>query len=150
MSAKRKIGLAGAALALVAPGLVALRVLARAEDRPLVPNTVVREIDDPSSGDCWLLERDPSHPGGPGRLVLARRESSLPESGEKPVIRAGERVIVEENSPVAVARLEAVALSNGWRGSALKVRIEIGGRIARAIAIAPGRAALEEEGGARR
>ena len=32
---------------------------------------VIREIDDPHSGDRWLLLRDPNRPGGPGRLVLA-------------------------------------------------------------------------------
>ena len=27
---------------------------------------IVREIDDPHTGDRWLLVRDASHPGGPG------------------------------------------------------------------------------------
>ena len=31
---------------------------------------MVREIDDPHTGDRWKLMRDPVHPEGPGRLVL--------------------------------------------------------------------------------
>jgi hypothetical protein len=40
---------------------------------------VVREIDDPHTGDRWLLKRNDQAPGGPGRLVLvaARRNAWL-------------------------------------------------------------------------
>ena len=34
---------------------------------------IVREIDDPHSGDRWLLVRDASHPGGPGLLLQIGR-----------------------------------------------------------------------------
>ena len=98
--------------------------------------TVVREIDDSRLGLRWLLERDPSHPGGPGRLVLApgapagsicatgRRPAV---AGQMPAIRAGDRVIVEEDTPVAEARLEAVALGAAVAGAAFEVRLKIGG-----------------------
>jgi hypothetical protein len=51
-----------------APGLVSVP--------PYSPGQLVRIIDDPSLGDRWLLIRDPNHPGGPGRLVLASRTRS--------------------------------------------------------------------------
>jgi len=120
---------------------------------------VVREIDDPHTGDRWLLVRDRSHPGGPGRLVLvagvrigARRDRAAVEPSPvelRPVIRAGERLIVEENTPVVEARLEAVALGPAVIGSPLDVRLRIGGRVVRAVALAPGRASLQPETGVR-
>jgi flagella basal body P-ring formation protein FlgA len=67
----------------------------------------------------------------------------------QPVIHAGDRVIVEENSPVVEARLEAVALGPAALGSALEVRLKIGGLVVRAIARGPGRAALQPEIGVR-
>jgi hypothetical protein len=47
---------------------------------------VMREIDDPHTGEHWLLLRDPSHPGGPGRLVPAadsRSANSLPANSHR-------------------------------------------------------------------
>ena len=128
----------------------------------------VREIDDPNSGKRWLLTLDPSHPGGPGqlRLVSAVRggpaEQREPRSSEPlqagpasgpaseqalPVIRSGDRVIVEEHTPVADARLEAVAMSPARAGTAFNARLIMGGWVVRAVAIAPGRAVLAEEKG---
>jgi flagella basal body P-ring formation protein FlgA len=52
---------------------------------------------------------------------------------------------VEESSPVVEARLEAVALGPAVVGSAFNVRLKIGGKIVRALALAPGRAALALE-----
>ena len=124
-----------------------------------VPDEVIREIDDPHTGARWLLRRDPSHPGGPGRLLLAEgirnpdRQLNLARkdgTGVKPsfvelrpVLRAGDRIIVEENSPVVESRLEAVALSPAVIGSALNVRLSIGGKVVRAVALGPGRAMLQ-------
>ena len=125
---------------------------------------VVREIDDPHTGARWLLMRDSSHPGGPGRMVLATgprgqalsdvrsdtRIRAQDDSGPyqpgsapaQPVIRAGDRLIVEENTAVVEARLEAVALNAAAIGSPLNVRLAIGGKVVRAVAVAAGRAAL--------
>jgi flagella basal body P-ring formation protein FlgA len=58
------------------------------------------------------------------------------------VIRAGDRLIVEENTAVVEARLEAVALGAAAPGSTFNVRLRIGGRVLRAVALGPGRAAL--------
>ena len=61
---------------------------------------IFREIDDPGTGNRWLLERDPDHPGGPGRMVLAapgvsggagsaRATAQAARTPLLPVIRAG-------------------------------------------------------------
>jgi hypothetical protein len=126
----------------------------------LATGEIVREIDDPHTGVRWLLTRDSAHPGGPGRLspvsatLNTRRPDELgnnpndpsdPNDSVLPVIHTGDRLIVEENTPVVEARLEAVALSPAAAGSPLNVRLRIGGRVLRAVAVAPGRAALVNE-----
>jgi hypothetical protein len=120
---------------------------------------IVREIDDPNSGARWLLERNPDHPGGPGLLVLVESgrnpvrqdQSGFEPSGVDPrtVIRAGDRLIVEENTPVVEARLEAIALGTAVLGSVLEARLKIGGRVVRAVALGPGRAELQPQTEAR-
>jgi len=116
---------------------------------------VVRELDDPHNGDRWLLMRDPDHPRGPGRLMLAARtfnKARLSEPGTvppRPVIHAGDRLIVEENTAVAEARLEAIALGSATVGAPLDVRLKIGGKVVRAVALAMGRAAFQQETGVR-
>lgn len=115
---------------------------------------VVREIDDPHSGDVWLLTRNSEHAGGPGRLVLAQQQSSSrsrtirdrkPTAENLPVIRAGDALVVEEHSPVVDARLDAVALEPAAKGGALKARLRIGGNVVRVVAIAHGSAMLAEK-----
>jgi hypothetical protein len=116
------------------------------------PAVLIREIDDPHLGSRWLLYRDPAHPGGPGRLVRigsmapdrARSSASVADAAAAPrsIIRAGDRVVLEEDTPVVDARLEAVALGPALAGAPLQVRLAIGGRVLAAIAIAPGRVAL--------
>lgn len=108
---------------------------------------IVREIDDPHTGGRWLLTRDPVHPAGPGRLALVGgMRVAAPRPGvplieqPRPVIHAGDRLIVEENSAVVEARLDAVALGPAVIGSPLDVRLMIGGKVVRAVAVAPGRA----------
>jgi len=119
---------------------------------------IVREIDDPNLGDRWLLMRNDRYPGGPGRLVLvaAHRKTSRPQTAKEkeearllPVIRAGDRLTVEEHTAVVDAVLEARALSPAAAGSVLEARLAIGGRVVRAVALGPGRAALEPETEAR-
>jgi hypothetical protein len=120
---------------------------------------ILREIDDPATGDRWLLVRDTDDPGGPGRMVLAARGQSVPAGSARgrtsavraavlPVIRAGERVIVEENTPIVEARLEAVALVPAQAGSVFKARLQIGGKVVRVVALGPGRAAFVHQIGA--
>jgi len=117
---------------------------------------VVRAIDDPATGQCWLLERDPRYPGGPGRLVLVPRGAGAAGAGSKkaepglpvvlakltPVIRAGDRLVVEQRTAVVDARLGAIALGPAAAGAEFNARLEIGGRAVRAVALGPGRAAF--------
>jgi hypothetical protein len=116
----------------------------------------VRVIQDPHTSMCWLLKRDPARPGGPGRMILlGRQESSESNSASiakanaktsanmlTPVIRSGDRVVLEENSAIVEARLEAVALGSANMDAELNVRLALGGKILKAKAIGPGRAAF--------
>jgi len=138
--------------AITAQGEMAQGEMAQGE---AAQSEVVREIDDPHTGQRWLLVRDGQQPGGPGRLLLAgqasaeqaqagqvqaetvRREpgsvsgriaAAPAEFGFLPVIRAGDRLVVEEHTPVVDALLEARALNPAAQGSALEARLSIGGR----------------------
>ncbi|MGO8758880.1 MAG: hypothetical protein ACLQG3_12225 [Terracidiphilus sp.] len=119
---------------------------------------VIREIDDPSSGDRWLLMRSDRSAGGPGRLVRieeTENRTSRESAGARPadnepaarpaVIRAGDSVIVEEHTTVVDARLEAMALSSAAAGKEFKVRLKIGGKVIRVIAVEAGLATIVPE-----
>jgi hypothetical protein len=127
----------------------------------LAQEEIVREIDDPHTGDRWLLMRNGQFPGGPGRLVLAAahrnaaggasgRVAGQPDEAQLiPVIRAGDRLIVEERTARVDAVLEARALNPAAAGAPLDVRLTIGGNVVRVVALGPGRAALQMETGKR-
>ncbi len=111
----------------------------------------LREIDDPFTGNLWLLLRDPDRPAGPARLVLAGQRTSFQERkgngplpsapvAEEPVIHAGDALLVEEHTPVADTRLEAVALGSAVKGACLRARLKIGGRVVKVEAVSPGHA----------
>jgi hypothetical protein len=61
------------------------------------------------------------------------------------IIRTGDRVRVEEHTPVVDADLESVALGPAIAGASLNVRLRIGGRVVRAVAVAPGRAQIGDD-----
>jgi hypothetical protein len=109
-------------------------------DTNVVPVRVVREIRDPHTGLTWLLRMDTKNRGGPGRMLPA--EQDLVANPWPVVIRSGDRVVVEEHTPSVEASLEAVALGAAAIGCRLSVRLKIGGKVVRAVALAPGRAAL--------
>ena len=120
------------------------------------PNEIMREIDDPHTGARWLLLRNEEHPGGPGRLVLAEayasgsgaaRRIAVAEVRLHPVIRAGDRLVVEEHTARVDAVLEARALGAAAAGEAFDARLTIGGLVERVVALGPGRAALQPETG---
>jgi len=120
---------------------------------------VVREIDDPHTGNRWLLLRDGAHPGGPGRLVLIAKADTKREeiaaNGQKsalaelapgefhPIIRAGDKLIVEEHTAVIDTYLEAVALGPAVTGAVFGVRLKLGGKMMQAVALGPGRATMQ-------
>ncbi len=105
---------------------------------------IVREIKDPHSGALWRLYVNAGNPAGPGRLVMAGREehgSSFAAQRERtlPAIHAGERVTVEEHSSAVEAYLEGTALASASIGSPLQVRLRMGGKVVKTVAMAPGR-----------
>lgn len=122
----------------------------RAVAEPMAPTPVhvFREIRDPQTCAHWLILPNAANPGGPGRMVLAREfgRSEVGAAAEKvaPVvaIHLGDRVVVEEHARVAEAYLEAVALEPAVTGGSFLVRLKIGGKVVRVMAIAPRRAAL--------
>lgn len=138
-------------------------VIVSAPGSPRAAEEIVRVIDDPANGDRWLLERDSQHPGGPGRMVLVAREKGSPAAARAfheyagsrfgagtlaALIRAGDHLIVEEHTRLLDAVLEGIALDRAREGGALRVRLTIGGRIVKAVAVAPGRAMLSPDPGA--
>ncbi len=102
---------------------------------------IAREIDDPSSGDRWLLVRSDGFPGGPGRLFLVSRDESQefppvlvhnpPAGASVPVIRAGDTLAVEEHTELIDARFEAIALGPARTGDVFRVRVKLGGAVLR-------------------
>jgi hypothetical protein len=116
---------------------------------------VFRTIRDPNNGMLWRLERALGNSARPGRMILLNdREKSqvnLPAGIQLPVIRSGDRLVIEESSALVEARLEAVALNAAAQGAEFNARLAIGGKVARAMALAPGRAAFATgEGAAQR
>jgi hypothetical protein len=126
-----------------------------AANLPLASTSIVREINDPHSGVRWLLLVNTLHPGEPGRLVRAdtvRSEVTQPKvAGQTApallqlVIHAGERVLLEEHSQVVDARLDAIALNPAAIGGVVRVRLVIGGRVVRSLAVEAGRVVLDQE-----
>jgi hypothetical protein len=128
---------------------------------------VVRAIEDGATGNRWLLVKDPSDRGGPGKMILvanlgevARDDDSKCGAGNEPAekcrrsvakpemivaIHAGEALVVEEHSPVVDARLQATALESAVVGSRFEARLKIGGKVVRAVALAPGKAEIKPE-----
>lgn len=109
---------------------------------------VLHEINDPYSGACWLVLQNTGHPAGPGLMIPAAdfaaggTHSSISEKERPIVIHAGDRLVIEEHTAAAEAFLEAVALNQASVGGTLEARLKIGGKVVRAVATVPGRAAL--------
>jgi len=122
--------------------------------------TIIREIDDPTTGQHWLLIRDRAHPGGPLGLILQGSIQELNKNGARvtgatdeaivalhPVIRAGDRVTVEQSNANADLRVEGIALSPATPGATLQVRLKYSGTVVQTVAIGQGRAMLSPEKG---
>jgi len=120
------------------------------------PGTQVsREWVDPCLGSRWQLKVNPAHPSWPGRVMLVdaggggssirapkrwlpKADSanargtvwaalSTPTDLSPPVIRSGDRVVVDQRSKVMQAHFQAVALETAGVGERLRVRISTSG-----------------------
>jgi len=162
----QQAGSAGRALALVALG-AALAGSCQAREEA----SIVREFTDPHTRAHWLLLREAGHGGGPGRLVAVMeapaegaRSKGLPNLPEGvrsasgtasngarlvPVIHSGDRVIVEQHTPLIDARLEAVAMAPAAHLARFPVRLKPSGKVVQAVALGPGLAGLVQEAEAR-
>ena len=150
-------------LFLVLPALAVVTVVAQTQ--PEQPETPVLRIaaDTTSVFRCWILVKGTSVGGGPGKWLeepfgacepaQSDNRSIVPSSdtkraGAKPIIRAGERLLVEQNSERVQARLQATALEPAALGAILRVRFRSGGSPVQVVAIAPGHASLINSVGA--
>ena len=155
----------------VLPGLILMGIPAPAAcaassdgtaGAPTVPARALREIVDPAAGIRWRLVRDPIHPAGPGRLASvaawdgeatnstgARRpaaEGEIPLLPLARVILGGDRILVEESTPVASVRLAGVALGPACTGDLFLARLEAVGKTVRVVALGRGHARLAAVG----
>jgi|GEM_PF-993705 hypothetical protein len=122
---------------------------------------IYRTVRDPHTGFCWAVNRNTENPGGPGRMIQTLDEECArsrsikycfgvcgPEHNmQTPVIQSGDRLVVQESSPIVEVRLEAVALSPASLGAQFNARLTIGGRVIRAVALGAGRAELVRQKG---
>jgi hypothetical protein len=117
---------------------------------------VLGQIEDPSTGNLWLLLRDRNHPAGPGRLVLSGQRSNPQRAisggpaqplsaGERLLIHPGDALMVEEHTEVADVRLEAVALEPAVKSAHFKARLKIGGQVVCVVAVSAGHASFAPE-----
>jgi hypothetical protein len=129
------------------------------------PQRAIRESADRATGIVWLLVKDNGHPGGPGRLVAvdaAHAESGQPIARSavgavsepllpplRPILRGGDSIVIEEDSPVVHLRLAGVALKPACAGQPLEARLAAGGKTVHVIALGPGRARLAAIPGAK-
>jgi hypothetical protein len=132
---------------------IAAQSPAKASNQALNGSVALRVLRDPAvDSSCWILKRDPNHPQGPGRWVQAPINESSIRSGKAdsdhasgiltmpvhPVIRPGDRMVIEESSDLVETRLQAVALGRAAPGEFLEVRLRMTGKVLRAVALAPG------------
>ena len=130
---------------------------ARPKARCETPYRAIRLIEDPSTHLRWMLLKDLRHPTAPAMLVPVPNSSAcIVHDGEDrgavesiffrppavPVIRGGEKLIVEEHSSAADAQLEGTALGPAAMGEAFRVRLKKSGKILSVVADGPGRATM--------
>lgn len=110
---------------------------------------IVRELRDPATGARWVVLANAENPAGPCRMLLAagvdrdqEPRASNTKTGPVAVIHPGDRVTVEEHTAAADVYLEAIAVDRALPGACFRVRLKIGSKVVRAVALAQGRAAL--------
>ena len=83
--------------------------------------------------------------GREGASGMAGQAATTLPAAARPVVHSGDRMVIEEDSAVAHARLAAVALESAVAGAAFRARLEIGGQVVRAVAVSAGRAVFATE-----
>jgi hypothetical protein len=114
-----------------------------------------RLFEDPSTHLRWMRLQDPTHPAGPAELVPLPAGKSI--QGQVcavighvshrldrplPVIHATEAVVVEQQTPVSMVRLQATALASARAGDSLRVRLKSNQQVLLVIADGPHHARL--------
>ena len=167
MSGTKMIGVMIAVLGLMPRACASLDVKDRPEQRCFAP-TLTSKVDagsrerkiirDPASGMSWRVATDPLHPEWPAKLLeisnedscgvrsagLLRedRESGMAKAAQSPTVRAGDWLRVLQDTRVVHAEFNAMALSKGWPGDSIKVRLRLGGKVMRVKLTAQGQALL--------
>jgi hypothetical protein len=106
-----------------------------------------RVLVDPWTGSRWQLETGSVHPGGPGQFAPAGSSAAVPRTVPHAVsvpliIRAGDRLVVEESAGDLHARYAATAMAPAARGAVFLARLTFSGRPVRVVAVEPGHASL--------
>jgi hypothetical protein len=90
-------------------------------------------IVDPCLGYHWLRVSDRLHPAGPARLIQfdsnlnpASDSQASSSTARLNIIRAGDRITVEQNRPQLVAHLQAVALEPAAAGETFRAKLNLG------------------------
>jgi len=122
---------------------MALALLCAAAAAQSAPRLLV----DPWTGARWQLAADSAHPGGPGQLAPAGSTSAVPHTVPQSVsapliIRAGDRLVVEESAAGVHARYEATAMAPATQGAVFLARLSFSHRPVRVVALGPGHALL--------
>lgn len=130
-------------------GMVLLLMMLGAAATAQKQARATRVLVDPWTGTRWLLAANPAHPGGPGVLVAEGSPVAAAPVAQPAivaplpaVIRAGDRLTVEESTPVLTARYSAVALVPAAPGDTFLARLTVGAAPVRVVALGPGRARL--------
>ena len=119
----------------------------------------VRTFLDPGTGRYWLLAQriGSPQPAVMRELALDSRCESMsrqnrptakaasPSQGPA-VVRAGESVLLSEETNTSSTYLEAVALSAAAKGEMLTVRLRLSGLLVRAVAVEGGRVSFLAQG----
>lgn len=115
-------------------------LISKSEAGPAARVRILREIQDPNTGVRWMVIANMENPAGPGRLVPAEAAEMEARAA---VIHSGDRVVVEEHTVAADVYLEAKALEPASIGSRFAVRLKVGGKVLKAVAVGPGKAVLD-------
>ena len=140
------------------------RIVGAAAVKTQVPEQPVTEtvrfVEDPALRTRWQLLRDPLHPGAPGRMLEApagatsfnalhgtakhdgSRAIGWQSKKAKPLVAAGDEVLLVCANSASHLVLASKALSAGYAGDEIRVQLDVFHRQMRARVLAAGRAEM--------